>query len=227
MLLSSNGRERNAVAVPLAAFGDNGEPESDISKTLGQIELDLQQTRRNLHRMRLSRSEWKAIQPGLREVYRQCRKRMERALEQGDDDGFHKWRIRVKNLYYELQMLQPVWPARLNKVVADLEQLQNKIGADHDLIILQRSLHRSPDTFGGKESVEQVLNSLNDKRRRLRRMTEPLGRAIFDRTSRHFVRELGRRWNNWRKTAKPAVCCATFPNRDSFPARAVSQMTMR
>jgi hypothetical protein len=63
-------------------------------------------TRQNLHRTRISGREWKTIKPGLREVYRQYRKRMERPLWQGDDEAIHKWRIRVKN--HELQMLQRV-----------------------------------------------------------------------------------------------------------------------
>jgi CHAD domain-containing protein len=198
-LPSPKGRERDAVAIALAGFGKDGEPEADINKTMSQIELDLEQTRRNLHQLRISEREWKAIEPGLRRAYRQCRKRMERALGQGDDDAFHKWRIRVKNLYYELQLLQSVWPVRLNKMVAGLGQLQDKIGADHDLGVLKRSLCRNPDTFGGTQSVEQVLNSLDARRRKLRRITKPLGRAIFDQRPRIFVRELGQHWNNWRK----------------------------
>jgi hypothetical protein len=31
------------------------------------------------------------------------------ALRQGDDEAYHKWRIRVKNLYYELQTLPWSW----------------------------------------------------------------------------------------------------------------------
>jgi hypothetical protein len=105
----------------------------------------------------------------------------------------------LRAFYYELQMLQSVWPARLNKMVADLGKLQEQIGADHDLVVLKRSLHKCPDSFGGTESVAQVLNPLYDKRRKLRRITDPLGKAIFDQRSRSFVRELGRHWNNWRK----------------------------
>ena len=73
-------RERDAVAAARAGFNDDGEAETEISKAMSQIELDLKQTRQNLHRMRISGHEWKTIKPGLREVYRQCRKRMERAL---------------------------------------------------------------------------------------------------------------------------------------------------
>jgi CHAD domain-containing protein len=191
--------EMDSAAVALAGFRKNGAPEADMSKTMKVTALDLDQTRRNLHRLRISRHEWKAIEPGVRKVYRQCRKRMKRALGHGDDDAYHKWRIRIKSLYYELQMLQSVWPARLTKMVAGLNKLQDQIGADHDLVVLKRSLYRSPDRFGGSESVERVLRSVNDKRRKLRRTTDPLGKAIFDRTPRSFVRELGQHWNNWRK----------------------------
>jgi CHAD domain-containing protein len=193
----SKGRGRDAAAVGLASL--NREPEAEISKATNQIELDLEQTRRNLHRIRVSGREWKTIKRGLREVYRQCCKRMERAIRQGDDESFHKWRIRVKNFYYELQMLQPAWPARLNKMVSGLGRLQDEIGADHDLIILKRALRKTPDAFGGAEAVEQLIDSLDHKSRKLRRVAEPLGRAIFNQTSRRFVRELGQHWNKWRK----------------------------
>ena len=198
ILAVSRGRERDAVAAVLAGLNGDGEPQVEISKANKQIELDLEQTRRNLHRIRISGRELKAIGPGLREVYRQCRKRMQNALAQGDDEAFHKWRMRVKNLYYELQTLQPVWAERLDKV-ARLRQLQDEIGADHDLVVLRRSLRKTPNAFGGAETVEQLVGPLNDKSRKLRRVTEPLGKTIFDQTSRRFVRELGQHWSKWRK----------------------------
>ena len=210
-LRSSKTREGDGVTVAFATFGNNGEP--DISKSMSQIGLDLERTRQSLHRLRISGREWKAIEPGLREVYRQCRRRMRRALGQGDDDAFHKWRIRVKNLYYELQMLQPVWPDRLNKMVAGLAELQDKIGADHDLAVLKRSLQKSPDTFGGSESVEQILNALNNRRRKLKLITEPLGKTIFDQKSSGFVREMSGHWTDWRRIALPEATSLHAPSR--------------
>ena len=192
--------EMDSAAVALTGFRKNGAPETDMSATMKLTALDLDQTRGNLHRLRISRLEWEIIEPGVRKVYRQCRERMKRAVGHSDDDAYHKWRIRIKSLYYELQMLQSAWPARLTKMVTGLNKLQDQIGADHDLVVLKRSLDRDPDRFGGAESVEQVLRSINDKHRKLRRTTDPLGKAIFDQTSRSFVRELGRHWNNWRKT---------------------------
>jgi CHAD domain-containing protein len=200
MLSVSNDRERAAVASALAGFSEHDESRREISETANEIELDLEQTRMALHQIRITGHEWEAIGPGIEDVYRQCRKRMRGALGQGDDEAFHKWRIRVKNLYYELQTLQPVWPERLVKMVADLQQLEDKIGADHDLVVLKRSLLETPDAFGGIKAVEHVVGLVNEKSKQLRRETEPLGEAIFDQTSRRFVRELSQYWSKWRET---------------------------
>ena len=195
------GRKRDAVTAALAGFKQDGEAEVGIRKTMNRLALALEETKRNLHRIRVSEHEWKAVEPGLRQLHSQCRKRMERALGQGDDKAFHKWRIRVKSLYYGLQMLQGVWSERMDKMLADLGRLQKEIGADHDLVVLKRSMRETPDAFQGTGTVEQVVDSLDDKSKKLRRVIEPLGRAIFDQTSRDFVRELGQRWNKWRKTS--------------------------
>jgi CHAD domain-containing protein len=195
----SSARERQAVASVLAGFSDHDESRIEISKAMNEIELELEQTRVELHQIRISGHEWEAIGPGLEDVYRQCRKRMRCALGQGDDEAFHKWRIRVKNLFYELQTLQPVWPERLVKMIADLRQLEENIGADHDLVVLKQSLVKTPDAFGGAKAVEHVVASLSEKSKQLRREAEPLGKAIFHQTSRGFVRELGQYWSKWRE----------------------------
>jgi CHAD domain-containing protein len=82
------------------------------------------------------------------------------AFRPGDDKAFHKWRIRVKNLFYELQILQPVWPERLKKMLAGLEQLQDEIGVDHDLIVLKRSLRASKSEW--KDELSRILYAFDE-----------------------------------------------------------------
>jgi CHAD domain-containing protein len=200
-LACSRRRERDAVVSALAGFGGNGEHRVEVTKAMKEIELELEESIRILRAIPFSDGEWKVIEPGLRSVYRACRKRMQRAFRQGDDEAFHKWRIRVKNLFYELQMLRPVWPERLKKMLARLDQLQNEIGIDHDLVVLKRCLRGAPAAFGGAEMVQRVIAPLDEKSRKLRRRLKPLGKAVFDQKSRQFVRELSQHWMNWRKPA--------------------------
>jgi CHAD domain-containing protein len=198
--LSVSGEsKRKAIAAAVAGLEEKARPQQNIDAALNEVWSDLEQTKRNLHRRLLAHAEWQLIESGLRDVYRQSRKRMEAAFREGEDEGFHKWRIRVKNLYYELKMLEPVWPKRIDKMTSRLSKLQDKIGLDHDVAVLKGLLRQEPEAFGGTEVVERVVRCLNEQSQQLRRASEPLGRRIFTEKPRRFVRKLGRRWVKWRK----------------------------
>jgi CHAD domain-containing protein len=52
--------------------------------------------------------------------------------------AFHRWRIRVKHLYYQLEWLEPVRPKRFAAMLKRLHRLEEKLGADHDLAVSGR-----------------------------------------------------------------------------------------
>jgi hypothetical protein len=197
-LAVSNKREQEAVAAALAGLEADPGSEAGIDEAMRQAAADLEQTRRSLHRLRFAGSEWNTIAPGLRKVYRQGRKRMRTALADGNDADFHKSRIRVKNLYYELQLLEPVWGKRLSKMLSHLAKPQEKIGDDHYLVVLKSLLRKDPAAFGGTDAVERIICSVDHKSRRLRRSIEPVGEAIFAPGPGRFVHKLGQRWKVWR-----------------------------
>jgi CHAD domain-containing protein len=203
MLPCSKGHQAEAAKMLRSQMNGDSQPENIQARNY--VEMDLARTSRSLHGMRISRTGWDAIEPGLTAVYRKCRKRMQRALRRGEDDAFHKWRIAVKHLYYQLQMLRPVWPKRLDKMIARLSQLQEKIGTDHDLVILKRSLVSSPHAAGDGEGVDKVVQSVVDEIAKLRELTKPLGKSIFHQTPRRFVRKMKRRWIQWRMHARHRV----------------------
>ena len=153
----SNKHEQEAAATVLAGLEAATGPETSVEQAIGRVASDLEQTRRNLHRLRIAESDWNIIESGLRTVYRQGRERMMVALADGADEAFHKWRIRVKNLYYELQLLEPVWEKRTERILSLLEELQEKIGEDHDLVVLKSRLRKTPETFGSPDRVEYLI----------------------------------------------------------------------
>jgi CHAD domain-containing protein len=199
-ILSISGEpEKKAVGAVLADLESRAESGADISEALGEVRKDLVQTKRNLQRLEVANGEWEVVGRGLHEVYRQGRKRMNRALRDGGDEAFHKWRIRVKNFFYELQLLEPVWPKRVDRMTSRLSKLQEKIGLDHDIVVLKALLRRTPERFGGTEAVERVIHCLDGESRKLRHAVEPLGEKIFTKKPRQLVRKLGRHWSNWRR----------------------------
>jgi len=191
--------EKKAVAAALAGLESKTQPGTDIGEALREVKADLEQTKRSLQRLQLVNGEWEVVEAGLQDVYRQSRKRMNAALQDGGDEAFHKWRIRVKNLFYELELLEPVWPKRMDKMTSQLAKLQDKIGLDHDIAVLKALLRKTPETFGGTEAVERIIRRLDGKSRKLRDAAEPLGEKVFAKKPRRFVRKLGQRWSNWRR----------------------------
>ncbi len=196
--VSGDPEKKQAVAAALAGLESKDGARTDIGDALNEIRKDLEQTKRNLQQLQLVKGEWEVVETGLQDVYRQSRKRMDRALQDGGDEAFHKWRIRVKNLLYELELLEPVWPKRMDKMTSRLSKLQDKIGCDHDIAVLKGLLRKTPQRFGGTEAVEGLIRCLDGKSRKLRQAAEPLSEKIFAEKPRRFVRKLGRRWSSRR-----------------------------
>jgi len=194
------------------------EPDTSVEQAIGRVTSDLEQTRRNLRRLRITESDWNIVEAGLRAVYRQGRRRMMIAFADGTDEAFHKWRIRVKNLYYELQLLEPVCKKRTERILSLLKEVQEKIGEDHDLVVLKSQLRKAPETFGGPDRAEYLIQVMGDKSSKLRHASKLLGKAIFEESAGQFVQKLGRHWKvahkdmarqtDFREERQPALCAA-------------------
>ena len=190
----SDSTEKAAVAAALAGFNSSHPPSQDLDQSIAGVRMDLQLTRRNLHRWKFRGNERELVETGLRAVYRQGRKRMHIACKQGQDEAFHRWRIRAKNLYYELQFLESVWPNRLHRMISHLAQLQEELGLDHDISVLRSRLQKNPDAFGGTEAIKRVLRCLDNESRKHRCVSIPLGRKIWAEKPRRFVDKVGKHW---------------------------------
>ena len=194
--------ERDIITTTIRGFEKQVTPPADIDNTMGDVARDLEQIGRCIATLRVPGDDWRVIEPGLVAVYRQGRKRMKRAVATGEDEAFHQWRIFVKHLYYELQFLESISPKRLSKMIGRLKKLQDLIGADHDLAVLKSLLQKTPQKFGGAETVASVVACLATKSTKLRHASEPLGTAIFYKKPRDFARKLRRHWNDWREPTR-------------------------
>jgi CHAD domain-containing protein len=190
----SNQTDQAAVSSVLLSLESRHDLANDTEKSMAEVRQCLEQTRRNFHRLELAGTEHEILKRGLGAVYCQGRKRMKIAIKRGQDNGFHRWRIRAKNLYYQLEFLESVWPKKFHQMRSDLSKLQDQIGVDHDVAVLRSWLKEKPEAFGDREMVQRVVACLDNRTRQLRQTSVPLGRMIWHEKSRHFVREVGRHW---------------------------------
>jgi CHAD domain-containing protein len=161
----------------------------------------LAESKHSFENMLIPAEDWQALGPGLQKVYGRARNRMLRALTYETPETFHDWRKQVKYLYYQLQMLESISRRRLEAMVSRLRKLEDKLGEDHDLTVLERLLCEGRDQYGGKRAVKCVVAALARQSRRLRKETTAMGKEIFREKPRKFVDKLGKRWNVWRGSA--------------------------
>ena len=187
--------DREAVRSMLSGLETRAEPVADFHGTRAEVNRRLEQTRLNFHRLKLRGSDREVLEAGIRAVYRQGRRRMKAAIKKDQDNAFHRWRIRAKNLYYELQFLESVSTKRVGQIVSRLSELEDQIGHDHDAAILRARLKNQPKTFGGEETVHRVVTCLDSQTRELRQKVVPLGRKIWRQKPRRFAQKIVRHWS--------------------------------
>ena len=107
-----------------------------------QVEQAAEQGRAQLQRL-LARVELeslsvtrRALIKGFRQGYRAARRRMVICRTQPSAENFHIWRKEVRVLFYQLQLLSPLWPPLLAVLTAEADQLQTDLGSQRDLVLL-------------------------------------------------------------------------------------------
>jgi hypothetical protein len=83
---------------------------------------------------------------------------------------------------------------------------------------LKSQLRKAPETFGGPDRTDYLIQAIDDKSSQLRRASKLLGKEIFAASAGRFVQKLGRHWKvahkamaeqiDFREERQPALCAA-------------------
>jgi len=144
--------------------------------------------------------DWDVLAAGLRDSYGGGRAAMQAALaghdgELGDlgqlghdDEAFHDWRKRAKDLWYQCQLLRDACPELLGALEGMLADLGELLGEDHDLAVLQASASASP-------ALHARIAAQHGK---LRAAAWRLGQRVHAERPRAFLRRMRVYWRTWR-----------------------------
>jgi CHAD domain-containing protein len=135
---------------------------------------------------------------GLQRIYRRGRLAMEQAIEHREDEPWHEWRKRAKDLWYALRILEPVSGKQLKGAVAEASALSDVLGEHNDVAVLRAAVvRRAPDL----EHLDLVHTALDRRRDRVRLAAAPLGLRLYAEKPKAFVRRLGAYWDARRAQA--------------------------
>jgi len=163
----------------------------------------IRQARRTIKSWTDVRNRWSSIGQGLRQTYRGAREAYEDAMADASVGNLHQWRKQVKYLRYQLNILRPIWPERMEELINEADQMGQLLGDDHDLAVLCETLTGEPQRFGEASDVQLLLALIDRRRAELQQDASLLAEKFFLDKPRDFERRLMGYWALWQEQAKP------------------------
>ena len=169
-------------------------------RAAAEIVRRVRAARKRVKRWPLQKRGWNAIEGGLRKVYQQGRGVMKNALDDTSDESLHEWRKRTKDLRYELELLQTVWPEMIAPLVEQAHKLTDLLGEDHDLVVLRTIAEEESGNHNGSPIDNELLFALVDERRQaVQKEARELGQKLYEERPTEFVKRLHGYWKTARK----------------------------
>ena len=176
----------------------------DCRTIIGGAVASLKEVKRRMNRWQLAEGEFSVLAPGIERTYRRGRKALRKAEENPGAETLHTLRRRAKDHWYHVRLLEGAWKRDAGNREKRLEELQEWLGDDHNLTVLQEALESDPASLGGKRCVTAVLDLISRARRDVREPALQSAAELYSGTPKQHLRKSAECWENWRAGAKPA-----------------------
>ena len=146
---------------------------------------------------------WSVIGPGVKQSYSAGRRAYEVARETPSAENFHDWRKRAKDLWYYIQLLEPIWPEQMCAVSRELDELGEFLGDDHDLDMLKLIVGKKSICPEFEKEAELLTGLIDSRQQILRTSALVLGKRFYAEKPSIFCKRLRQYWKTWR--SEPAA----------------------
>lgn len=138
----------------------------------------------------VQKNDIKIILPSIHRVYERGREAMKSAQKEPSKEIFHEWRKRVKYLWYQLRLLEDLWPDLIGTWQDETHELADFLGNDHDLMILNEKIHTNGFQLKDKKQEELANAIVKEYSDHLRQEALNKGLLIYAEKPDHFVRRI-------------------------------------
>jgi CHAD domain-containing protein len=150
----------------------------------------LERVRERLSKWPLDGIIWKQICGAVENIYERGQRGLAKTIKKPVPENFHEWRKRVKDLWYQLRILQPLNRVVLEKIAADAEVLGELMGREHDLDFLLARLEKESGDEALRGELAQLRRLIRKRGKRLRRNALELGRRFYAEPSKAFAKRI-------------------------------------
>lgn len=149
--------------------------------------------------LNLKHDGWRLLEPGLDRAYREGRAGLALVRDKPSPDNVHDWRKRVKDLWYQLRLLEGAWPGQLVATAGEVHELTELLGDHHDLAVLREDLAGRPEVGSGHAAVFEEL--IERRQAALLGSALALGERVYAEKPKSYRRRLRAYWRAWRRPA--------------------------
>lgn len=163
----------------------------------------LESAREALVQARARIADWPAIAgfselaPGAARCYRRGQARLCDAQRGPSMEALHEWRKRVKDYWYHTCLLRGLWPRIMTAWRRELKTLSDRLGDDHDLMVLRAALLADPKRYGGEDSLTIPFVYMGHRQEELRTEAFRLGRRLYSESPGTYQKRLDGWWELW------------------------------
>lgn len=105
----------------------------DDQDTFRKISAETRAAKKRVEHFQFHHEDFRAFEGGLHRIYRQGRKLYHKAQGGHDPGLLHDMRKRMKYLWYQVELLQPIYPKMLKAYAKSLNNITEILGICHDL----------------------------------------------------------------------------------------------
>lgn len=175
------------------------EHDEELAGTAQAVRSDLEEVRRRIQSWNLPRKEFPAIGRGLRETYRRGRRARAGAYRTQSDEAFHEWRKGVKYHWYQVRLLQDLWPEVLKSYRTALKDLAEILGDEHDLVVMKQTVAGFDPELRESEDFGAFVTLVDRRQQQLRTAARSLGDRIYAEKPKSLQRRFQAYWRTWRE----------------------------
>ena len=133
---------------------------------------------------------WKQICGAVGKIYKRGQRGLAKTIDDPEPENFHAWRKRVKDIWYQLRILQPLNRMVLTEMARDAEVLGELLGREHDLNFLWDRLETEKGDEALCDELVQLEKLIRKRGKRLRTNALELGRRFHAEPAKAFAKRI-------------------------------------
>ena len=126
---------------------------------------------------------------------------MTRAVARRRADDFHRWRKQIKNLWYDLRLVEKAAP-QIARDVRALHRAETLLGDDHNIVVLCGALSDGASEPRPSVNIERLKAAADRFHKQARQKAIAAARGVYSRKSRQYSRRLRTAWRRWQQSTK-------------------------